>query len=439
MRLYQTGFELDDDLTEDGVQLLLAERWTTNAATINNGWTIVNDGSEPFVHTNPQGLGGTNAISRQSTLVDATMWSKRFPFDFKEAWIGFAFKIPTADTSSLCIGNSLEGTDDLLGSQIQMVFQPDGSCNIWLGDDDSGSIAATENFLLTPGYHWFALQYRLDNSSGTFQLYADDTLYASFTGDTRGNASYDYWNRFWVSFGRGSALDDFLINGLTVTYTGGAGGSGSPTIGNTVTGGTSGATAVITSFEESSGDGFLVLENVSGNFSDAESISDGSGWTATSALVGGGSGGLDKNSGKPAETFIVLTRPNGTTAAGLTGSDGNSVDNHLQVNDDFTDESTYNSTTSAAEDLYTMENLPFSPDTVDAVEPVIYANRAGTIVAARTILDPGLGNTYSENLQIGSGGTSAKASKIYDVNPDTDSDWTEGTVNATDVGVRFVT
>lgn len=437
MRLYQTGFELDDDFVEDGVDLLLANRWSTGSFGAN-GWSFENSGTEPWVHTTPAGLGGSNAIYRGPSLLSATIFSNRFPHNFREAWIGFAFKIPTEGNSRLAFSNSLEGTS-LDSPQIEILARPDGGATLWLGGSSSGTQISSELFLLTPGYHWFAIKYLLNNSGGIFQVYADNTLWLNFTGDTRGNDTYNYWDQFAVSFANGSALDDFVINGVTISYTGGSGGGGTPATGNTVTGGASGSTAIITDFKETTaGVGYLLLEQASGDFNPSESISDGSGWSATTALVGG-SPGFDKNSGQPDETYIVVTRPNGTVSAGLTGSDGNQIDNHLQVSDTFTDESTYNfASAPGVEDVYSMQSLPFSPATIDAVEPVMYANRAGSVVGARTILDPGLGNTYSETLQVGSGGTSAKAGKIYDVNPDTDTDWTESDVNGTDVGVRFV-
>lgn len=431
MRLYQTGFELDNEIITQGIRVIIGDRWTFS------GGVFFGDGvGKPWVHTTPQGYGGQNCI--YSTTSSGWFWSRRLPFNFKDGWIGVAIHTPTDEQMRFGFDNALEG--DIFRPQMEIVLDPSGSTELWLGNSTGGgTLVDTGNFILTPGYHWYAIRYRIGNSGGLFEVYADNVLLLSHTGDTRASATYDYWDRFSGLLGRGSAIDDFVVNGITISYTGGSGGGGTPAIGNTVTGGVTGAQAVITAYKETSpGVGYLLLQAPTAGFNPTEGVSDGSGWSATLNLVGG-TFGFDKNSGKPDETYIVVTRPNGTVSAGLNGSDGDQVDNHLQVNDTFTSEATYNFTSSAGtEDVYTMTSLPFSPGTIDAVEPVIYANRAGGITGARTIIDPGLGNTYSEDLQIGSGGTSVRAGKIYDVNPDTGTDWSESDVNNTDVGVRFV-
>lgn len=439
MRLYQTGFELDHTFELDGANILMADRWTTSLVGNSTGIRLETTGALPWVHKTSAGFGGQCALYRNNSSTEAIAYSNRFPHNFREAWIGFALKIPNSENTRIMFGNSLENLS-ISSPQMEILLNPGGSGSLWSGSSVSGINVASHEFLLTPGYHWFSIQYLLNNTGGYFYVYADDELYLSFNGDTRGNDNYNYWDRVVVSLGYGSAIDDFIINGITISYINGAGGGGTPAIGNTVTGGTSGSTAIITEFREiNPGEGYLVLEQVSAGFNNGETLTDGSGWSATTSIIGGADPGLDKNSGKPDETFLVLTKPNGTVSAGLMGSDGDQIDNHLQVNDTFTDESTYNfAINPGIEDIYSMETLPFSPETIDAVEVAIYASRSGSIVGAQAVLDTGSGNTYSETLRVGSGSTAAKASKIYNVNPDTGADWLEEEVNATDVGVRFV-
>jgi hypothetical protein len=106
-----------------------------------------------------------------------------------------------------------------------------------------------------------------------------ETLLGTVTGS---NATWaEYYNNYIYIFGTGASKDDVSRVGPlnTLPYDGQ---TGNFTVGLTVTGGTSGATGIITSDSDAGATGTLTLSNIDGHFIDNETITD----TSTgSALV----------------------------------------------------------------------------------------------------------------------------------------------------------
>ncbi len=438
MRIYQEGFELDDTFitqNDPSVGFLPIARWIRSGLGASYVSTATQD-----VHTNPNGDGGIRAIAHGSVNSDRRhVFSPELPFNMRYGWVGFAMRAPLIGPPDTQFGFSyISGGFDNDAKQMDISVDFTGLVSIRVATTPVNTALA----VLTPGHHWYAVEYFCDDTNGFINVWVDDILWVSFSGDTKGDGTFDYWDQLQVSFGDSSSLDDIVVNAATITYTAG---TSTPTLGATVTGGTSGATAVITDFLEplTAGEGYIVLEplvsTAPSGFVSGEVLTDGFGWSATSAQKDIDANGLDKNSGRPPENILLLLRPISDVSVTLVGQDGNSVDNFLNVDDDpFGDTSDYNEgTIIGEEDVYELENMPFSPESIEAVEVVTYATRAGGIAGIEQGVDPGLGVTYGAPDPTGSGGSYAKGSEIFDVNPDTGTEWTEGQVNATDVGIRL--
>ena len=435
MRIYQEGFELDEsteiELSALGVLLPIA------------GW--YGGITDVFIttitpHTNTKGNGGARslALGLPSVTSRVHMYGPKLKNNHRYAWIGFAMKVPDVLDSAFGV-SVIEGGFSTTAKQVSVVVSYTGTVSVRVGS----VVVASSPKVFTDSWHWFALEYFCDETSGFINLYVDDVLEISHgPANTQGLVGTNFWNMVQVQLGVNSQLDDIVINTATLTY---SGGSGTPTIGTTVTGGTSTSTAVISRFEETSpGNGYLTLRPTIGStsgpsgFQSAETLT-ATGWSATSSQVDIGPTGLDKNSAKPLENFLLLLRPTTDISVQLTGQDANQINNFDNVNDDpFGDITTFNEGTTVGErDIYGLQNIPFSPGEVDAVEVIVYGSRAGSISGIEPGIDPGLGVTYGEVQPVGSGGSFAKGSKIFDVNPDTDLSWDESEVNGSEIAVRL--
>ena len=440
MRIYQEGFELDAAfINENGsVDFLPVSRWVEVGGRSYFVSTNTFD-----IHTNPNGDGGTQSIGMggySPATDDRHMHSPGLPFDLRYAWTGYAARSPIAQPDFQFGFSHLAGGVSKLAKHIDIQTDFAGIVSIRNG----GVVVASSVTPLTPSYHWYAVEYFLDEINGFVNVWVDDIFWVSFSGNTVGSdlSTLGYWDNLQVSFGENTSVDDIVVNAATISYNSGI---STPTLGATVTGGTSGSSAVITNYQEPTvtGEGFVVLHPIGttapAGFIFGETLSDGFGWTATANQKDIDLNGLDKNSGRPPENIIILIRPDQDVSAGLIGSDGNSINNYQQVDDDpFGDTLNYNEGTLVGqEDVYRLADLPFSPATIEAVEVVTYATRAAGISGIEMAVDPGLGTTYGASKPTGSGGSFAKGNEIFDINPDTGLPWTESDVNATDVGVRL--
>lgn len=221
-----------------------------------------------------------------------------------------------------------------------------------------GSLNALQNYLME-------LVCVALNSGGSAELFVDGVSFVSYTGDTLASGSYisqGEWNVL-----NNSRLDNMTIDIPSLSYDGGTGGAAA--LGETVTGATSGATALIGGIDGDATSGRLALYNISGVFVDDEQITTGGTFDALlNAPTIDYVDGLEPFSSRPGNEHIVVGMPNANGAtSGLTGSDGNSTDNYLLVNDAPPDSADYvesTNTGSALLDTYGIDfsNLPASGD-----------------------------------------------------------------------------
>jgi hypothetical protein len=119
-------------------------------------------------------------------------------------------------------------------------------------------------------------------TNGKVVTYKKDLTGETLIGTVAGsNATWaEYYNNYIYIFGTGSSKDDVSRVGPlnTLPYDGQ---SGNFTAGLTVTGGTSGATAIIVSDVDGGATGTLTLSNINGHFVDNETITDTGSGSAT--------------------------------------------------------------------------------------------------------------------------------------------------------------
>jgi hypothetical protein len=134
------------------------------------------------------------------------------------------------------------------------------------------------------------------------------------------------------------------------------------------------------------------------------------------------------------DTVVSSLFPDGTSAGAWLGSDGNSVDNHLLVNDNPTySAATYvGSATVSATDTYTVGNLPNSAASVDAVQ--IGARSFKSDAGAKT-LAPMINGTAGTAADPGGGAT---IYQLATTNPSGGAAWDTTSVNAMTAGIRVV-
>jgi hypothetical protein len=161
------------------------------------------------------------------------------------------------------------------------------------------------------------IHYRISDTVGLFEVFVDDTgAYTTpavtFSGDTKPGADAD-WNTIGVGASTSNYVDEVGVNSITMRYDGGTGTA--PTAGQTVTGGTSGATAVITAVEGDATSGKLVLQQWNGtNFVDNEAITTASLNALVNAPHSSFASGFEPNSKALGEGFVVHLIPNGAGA-----------------------------------------------------------------------------------------------------------------------------
>jgi len=140
------------------------------------------------------------------------------------------------------------------------------------------------------------------------------------------------------------------------------------------------------------------------------------------------------------DSKIVSLRPDGNGAtSNFTGSDADSVDNHLHVDETTVDDDTsfVESNTVAHIDLYTFGDLPESPTAIHAVG--VNSQLKKTDAGSRTMRNvtrPVATNFFGSSLSP-SNGSYENFAEIYDLNPETSAAWTEALLNASEFGVNI--
>lgn len=227
----------------------------------------------------------------------------------------------------------------------------------------------------------FEAEVYLHNTNGFVRIKQDGVQIMDFSGDTY-NGGYANW--FEIGGASTVNVDNFGVNSVTMTYDGGTGSA--PSTGQTVTDGTTGATATITNVLSGSDgtSGRLVLHDWDGTaFGDNNAVT-----TTTMTAVNHAPNsdvGLDANSYWMGNEYIATIVPIGNGSnSDFTGSDGNSTDNYQLVDEVPADTADYvYASASGDTDTYTMgfsSGLPASNeiDSITLVATRVVGRSAGT-------------------------------------------------------------
>lgn len=322
-------------------------------STSNTTWTEAGSGTtsvtDSFVATDINGNGG--AFSLQ---VSASGSISRYRTTFKSGATLRQFYIK----AHVLIGS---GSSDVFfywgsGSTTYNTIRT-RNANNWEFLNGTGTVKDTASAgPTTSGWVLFEAEVYLDNSAGFARMWQDGVQIMDFSGDT-----YQGGYAEWLDIGGNSTayIDNFGINSVTLSYDGGTGSA--PSVGQTITDGTTGATAVITDILSSnSSEGRLVLHDWDGTaFGDNNAVTTATLTAVNNAPVS--SVGLDANSYRLGNEYIAAIVPNGNGSnSAFTGSDGNSTDNYLLVDEIPANVSEYVYATSSGDtDTYAMS---FSAD-----------------------------------------------------------------------------
>lgn len=202
----------------------------------------------------------------------------------------------------------------------------------------------------------------IDDTTGYIRVYADgdtDTPLVEFDGDTKASSGTHFAGVSYQGL-QTPRWDDDECNIPTLLYDGGT--LSAPADGITITGGTSGATAVVSDVDSQSTGVFgrVVLHSISGTFVDGETITGTSFSAAVNAPTADFVGGLEPNSGLPPASFCGWFSPTGAgDTTGLTPSAGA---NYAAVDEVPSDGGTtyVEDTTGNLHDLYETADLPSS-------------------------------------------------------------------------------
>lgn len=135
------------------------------------------------------------------------------------------------------------------------------------------------------------------------------------------------------------------------------------------------------------------------------------------------------------EVSIIRLTPNGNgTYSQLVGSDGNSTDNYLLVDEVPASTADYVASSAAGDkDTYTFSDLPSGTGNIIAIQPLFYAAKsAANIKKFRAVMRSGGSNQNGSDLFLG--GTYEHVGEIITLSPFTSSAWTESEVNGMEVG-----
>ena len=153
-----------------------------------------------------------------------------------------------------------------------------------------------------------------------------------------------------------------------------------------------------------------------------------------------GTGSENNDFAGDVKVAALFSDGNGTTSD-FDGSDGNSVDNYLLVDENPTDDdSTYvESSTPGDIDLYTFDDMSETPSAIHAVQTnnVMRKSDAGGRTI-RSVARP-VGTNFFGFSKAPSAESFTNEEEVYDLNPETSLAWTEVLLNATEFGVEIET
>jgi hypothetical protein len=391
------------------------------------------------LHKDGAGNGSAWAVAGTGTNTQATRHRCLNTFRaIKEGWL----KIQTQSVGS----NGRLNFSIFTGATELAWFRVDGlDGSIQLARGAGTTVIATGAAGTHPidsNYYTVDIHFRLDDTIGIFDVFIDDpgtyvTPDVTFSGDTKVGADTT-WNTIGVGVGGGWRVDEIAVNSITIRYDGGTGTA--PVAGQTITGGTSGATAVITTVEGNATSGVLVLQQWNGtSFQNNEALTS----PTLSALVDAPSNkfrfGFEPNSWAVGESHVVHLIPNGAGATTqLTPTAGS---NFQCVDETPPNTSDYNaSAVNDQLDTYAKSSMPASATQVSVVGVYAYASRDGaTINNYRNVIR--LSGTNYFGTQYALGTSFAGRYHIFNTNPATLDGWdiSEVTAAGTEPGFQVRT
>jgi len=457
-RVFQTGFEFPGSGTSitSGIYTGLQ---SISAAYVPSLGLPIASSSNPvykvpagytgsyFQHKSISGLGGSSFLTLSGSGTVTNLGSMQTPI--KEGFFGFAYR----HNGSSGLRIHVKSTDGIALFGIMMnsgYFNIINPLIISLGNPQVlASVPATFD---TTIWSWISCDFKIHPTDGYIKVYVN-----SISGNSTPLVQYNF--AFGATNGQKSIssfdltatnatsyvhyIDDFVVNSKSISY---ISSTGSISSGNTITGQISGATASVTSVELSdstygvSGSGRLTLTTISGTFVDGESISNGSGWSADIQLAGGGEAGLDFNSSKPGETFIVGLSLSADRSVEMTGSDGDQTNNYALLNEQIADDTTFVEAlgVSTAMDLYELENITQNATVVSAISINTRLKKSGDINYAIPAIELNGTTQYSPSvLDISTNLSYRKKHSIIDVNQVTNDPFSKQEINDFAIGIRF--
>lgn len=327
------------------------------------------------------------------------------------------------------------------GTAIFTLDRGSTSIGTWKVADSSGTLATSS---VKPNEDvWYLVEAEVYHhpSAGFVKVWIDGVQIIDYSGAVAdSDARYFEFGNIPNTFDEGY-VDDIGVNTITLRYDGGTGTT--PTAGATLTDGSTGSTAIIQGYEGDAASGVLTVAVPSGAFGDNNTITDGSGFSAsvdapTAAFVDG----LEPNSGRLGNEYIVAIQPTGAGASTdltPTGS-GNNWENVDEIGPNTSDFNTAG--TAGDQDTYTnnaSSKIPAGAD-VSMVSSVAYAASSLTgIDGAQHLIRSSGGTDYSsERYDLGS--SYAPNVYVWDARPDNSAGWTRTGI-VTDFpqfGIKFV-
>ena len=393
-------------------------------------------------HKSITGLGGSSYLIPYGAATSTSIGNTTVPI--REGYFGFAYR----QTSSSA-GLKLEAKDSS-GTTLFGLFMSGGNFQI-VNYGFSATVAFVPATFDLTIWSWITCSFKIHPTDGYIKVYVN-----SISGNSTPLVEYSYAfgatngiknvsSFLFTSQNNSSSylLDDLVVNSKSISF---ISSSGSIASGNTITGATSGATASVTYAENYdstygvSSAGRLTIHAISGTFVDGETISNGSGWSATIQFAGGGEAGLDLNSSKPGETYILGLSLSADRSVEMTGSDGNQTNNYALLNEQIADDTTYVEAlgVSTAMDLYELENITQNATVISAISINTRLKKSGEINSAIPAIELNGTTQYSPSvLDISTNLSYRKKHSIIDVNQATNDPFSKQEVNDLAIGIRF--
>ncbi len=302
----------------------------------------------------------------------------------------------------------------------------------------TATLLATSAAAVFPVNSYFTLDvhFRMLDAGGLYEAFVDGVSVVSFTGDTKPGTDTTV-NSFGFAGNNLWYFDEFARNSLTILYTGGV---GTFLAGDTITGGTSGATAIVTSVETSASR--LVVRTWSGVAFQAGETITGSGSLATGLVSAPNSAyrnGFEPNSSRVGNGFVVARVPNGVgTTTQLTSSSGNP--NWQNVDDQPPNATDYNRSGTADQyDTYAASSLPSSATAIVVVTGYAYSMRDGSQISNFKAVVRTNGADYFSTNNTALPTAYAAGLWQWNVNPATGTTWTVAEAGAAEPGFQVRT